>query len=70
MDCKQALYRLTLGLEACSGASFSAALRKQGHDVQLIVAVKRFVKSNTDFVSVEASICNLRNEYEILDCDL
>ncbi len=47
-----------IGLEACSGAHFlGRALRKQGHDVQLIPAqlVKPFVKSNkNDFIDAEA----------------
>lgn len=47
-----------IGLEACSGAHFlGRALRKQGHDVRLIVAqlVKPFVKSNkNDYVDAEA----------------
>jgi transposase len=47
-----------IGLEACSGAHFlGCALRKQGHDVRLIVAqfVKPFVKSNkNDYVDAEA----------------
>jgi transposase len=46
-----------IGLEACSGAIFLVALRKQGHDVRLIAAqfVKPFVKSNkNDFVDAEA----------------
>lgn len=47
-----------IGLEACSGAHFlGRALRKQGHDVRLIVAqfVKPFVKSNkNDYADAEA----------------
>ncbi|MDT7814594.1 MAG: transposase [Acidobacteriaceae bacterium] len=48
-----------IGLEACSGAHFlGRALRKQGHDVWLIVAqfVKPFVKSNkNDYVEPRRS---------------
>jgi transposase len=48
-----------IGLEACSGAHFlGRALRKQGHDVRLIVAqfVKPFVKSNkNDYVEPRRS---------------
>jgi transposase len=47
-----------IGIEACSGAHFiGAALRNQGHDVQLIPAqfVKPFLKSNkNDFLDAEA----------------
>jgi transposase len=47
-----------IDLEACSGAHFlGRALRKQGHDVRLIVAqcVKPFVKSNKNYVDPSRS---------------